>query len=376
MSEIAIKRPSPEPAPRIGTARAIIDCDVHHYVASIHTLLPYLSLRWQRYVEESGFQGPAISPYPKGSPGAARIDALPPGGGPAGSDLPLFRAQLLDAWDIEVAILNCLYNFWSVQNEDFALALARAVNDWTRAEWLEAEPRLRSSIVVPIQNAEMAASEIDRLAEHPGFVQVLLPVRSEAPYGRRRFRPIFAAATRHGLPVALHFGGTPGNPITACGWPSYYIEDHTAMSQAFQAQLVSLVCEGVFEEFPALRVVLLEGGFGWLPSLMWRLNKNWKGLRREVPWVWRLPSEIIREHVRVSTQPMEEPEDPRHFAMLLEMLGSDEILMFATDYPHWDFDAPDHAFPVRLPPPLERKIMSENARALYGLPGRSEETKR
>ena len=140
------------------------------------------------------------------------------------------------------------------------------------------------------------------------------------------------------------------------------------MSQAFQAQVVSLVCEGVFEEFPEpASVVLLEGGFGWLPSLMWRLNKNWKGLRREVPWVKRLPGETIREHFRLSTQPMEEPENPQHFLPLLEMLGGDHMLLFATDYPHWDFDAPDQAFPVRLPEELERKIYSENARAVYGL---------
>jgi predicted TIM-barrel fold metal-dependent hydrolase len=361
-----ISRTAVSPTRPAETTRAIIDCDVHHYIPSIRALLPYMPLRWQRYVEESGFQGPIGSPYPKGSPGAARIDAIPPNG-VAGSDLPFLREQLLDTWGIEVAILNCLYNLWAVQNEDFALALARAVNDWTLAEWLEKEPRLRASIVVPINNAELAAAEIDRLGDHPGFVQVLLPVRSEAPYGRRRFRPLFAAAARHDLPVGIHFGGTSGYPITACGWPSYYIEDHTAMSQAFQAQVVSMVCEGLFEEFPRLRVALLEGGFAWLPSLMWRLNKNWKGLRREVPWVQRLPSETIREHIRLTTQPMEEPEDPKHFLALLEMLGSDDLLMFATDYPHWDFDAPDQAFPVPLPPALERKIFIENARAVYRL---------
>jgi predicted TIM-barrel fold metal-dependent hydrolase len=100
---------------------------------------------------------------------------------------------------------------------------------------------------------------------------------------------------------------------------------------------------------------------------MWRLNKNWKGLRREVPWVQRLPSETIREHIRLTTQPMEEPEDPKHFLNLLEMLGSEDLLLFATDYPHWDFDAPDQAFPVPLPPALQRKIFSENAQAVYRL---------
>jgi predicted TIM-barrel fold metal-dependent hydrolase len=65
---------------------------------------------------------------------------------------------------------------------------------------------------------------------------------------------------------------------------------------------------------------------------------------------------------------MEEPENPKHFLSLLDMLGSDDMLLFATDYPHWDFDSPDQAFPVRLPADLERKIMSENARAVYRLP--------
>jgi predicted TIM-barrel fold metal-dependent hydrolase len=141
------------------------------------------------------------------------------------------------------------------------------------------------------------------------------------------------------------------------------------MSQAFEAQVISLVCEGVFDEFPDLRVVMIEGGFAWLPALMWRLNKNWKGLRREVPWLKRLPSEYIREHMRFTTQPMEEPENPKHFHALLDMIGSDDMLLFATDYPHWDFDAPDSAFPVRLAPELEKKILSENARAFYRLPG-------
>ena len=139
------------------------------------------------------------------------------------------------------------------------------------------------------------------------------------------------------------------------------------MPQSFQAQVISLVCEGVFEAFPRLKIVLIEGGFAWLPSLMWRLDMSWQRLKAEAPHLRRLPSEYIRDHFWFTTQPMEEPPVRGHFRRLLDQLDMNDRLMFATDYPHWDFDSPAHAVPEKLPPDLEAKIMAGNARALYRL---------
>jgi predicted TIM-barrel fold metal-dependent hydrolase len=350
-----------------GRVDSVIDCDVHNNVSSIEVLYPYLSDRWHDYVIEHGVTSLEPNYYPTGAPLSARPGTKPPAGGPAGSDLGLLREQLLEPWGIRYAVLNCLYGVQLIHNEDWALAMARAVNDWQIAEWLEKDSRLRASIVVPTQNPEMAAQEIDRIGDHSGFVQVLMLARSEMTLGRRHYWPIYEAAERHGLPVGVHAGGSPGNPITPVGWPSHYIEDYASLAQAFQSQLVSLVSEGVFAKFPKLRVVLIESGFTWLPSLMWRLDKNWKGLRREVPWVDRLPSEIIHEHVRLTIQPVDEPDDPKYLLQTIEQLGSDELLLFSTDYPHWHFDDQRDALPVELSADLERKIFVENARALYGL---------
>lgn len=139
------------------------------------------------------------------------------------------------------------------------------------------------------------------------------------------------------------------------------------MVQAFESQVISLVCEGTFVKFPELRIVLIEGGFAWLPALMWRLDKNYRGLRDEVPWLKKLPSEYIIEHFRATTQPMEEPPNVHYLLQILDMIGSDDFLMFATDYPHWDFDAPNQAIPSVITGKLRERIMWKNAATLYQL---------
>lgn len=153
----------------------MIDCDIHNALPSVQALLPYLPAWWQDYVTESGFTAPDARSYPVGAPILARPDARLAGGAPAGSDLTLLREDVFTTWGADYGILNCVYGISSLHNEDFAAALASALNDCQLAEWLQHEPRLRASLVVPSQNPPLAAAEIDRLGTHPSFVQVLLP---------------------------------------------------------------------------------------------------------------------------------------------------------------------------------------------------------
>ncbi|ALS22968.1 MULTISPECIES: amidohydrolase family protein [Paenibacillus] len=357
--------------PKRKTGARFIDCDIHNEVPSNEVLKQYLPLRWRNYMDMVGLRSyhgfTNNIPYPKGNPGGTRTDSWPPNGQIPGSDLNFMREQLLDPLNLECGILNCLYRVGEQLNDEYGAALARAVNDWQIAEWLDKEPRLRASIVIPYENAELSVEEINRVAGHPGFVQVLIMPRTREPMGRRKYWKIYEVAESHGLPIAVHFGGLGGNATTSSGFPSYYIEDHTNMAQAFQCQVISMVCEGVFERFPNLRTVMLEGGFAWVPSLMWRLDKHWKRLREEVPFLTRKPSEYIRGHMRFTTQPMEEPPVSEYLLQVIRHLGSDEMLMFATDYPHWDYDAPDLTFPPKFPEALKQKIFYDNARSFYRL---------
>ncbi|MCZ6635213.1 MAG: amidohydrolase family protein [bacterium] len=343
----------------------VIDCDIHNTVPNTKALYPYLSDYWQDQLEQTGFGGASTNAYPASARTSIRPDAKPDTG-PPGSNLDLLREHTLDAWNAELGILTCNYAVDSIPNPDAALALAQAVNDWQIAEWLDKEPRLRASLVVPPQFPDLAIQEINRLGNHPGFVQIFLPVRSPQPYGNRNFHPLFAAAVTHNLALALHFGGNPGNPPTPSGWSTFYIEEYTGMASVFQSQLLSLISGGAFNQFPDLRVVLLESGCTWLPSLMWRFDKDWKGIRREMPWLKQPPTEYIHKHIRLTIQPFDAPANIDQLSENLEQMGSDNLLLFATDYPHMHFHAPEDALPKGLPDSLIPKIMHENARAFYG----------
>lgn len=352
---------------------SLIDTDVHQAVRSSKDLLPYMPEVFRsRGINMGGGTG-LHTPV-----GVMRRDAVPKGGGPAGSCPDTMREQLLDAYGVDYAILtgSGILGCGTLPDYDYAAALARAHNDWVIDHWLPADPRFYAAIVVAPQDPEQAAAEIRRLGEHPRFVEVLMTSATRIPYGQRFYHPIYAAAEEMGLPVAIHPGkeGTGiANPPTGAGYPSTYLEWHTNLSANYMAQVTSLVCEGVFEKFPNLKFVCVEGGLSWIPHLMWRLDKNWKALRSLVPWLKRLPSEYIIDHVRFTTQPIEEPEKPEHLVEIFEMMHADKIVMYSSDYPHWDFDSPTAGLP-KLPEPMRSNIMWRNAQQLYGLPDKPVQT--
>jgi len=348
---------------------AIADCDVHVVPADMKKeLFPFLEKRWQDYMASYGsrprqpyLSGPA---YPKGQPDAARRDAYPPTGGKPGSSLEFMREHHLDPLNIQFATLNPLRTGQGMQNLEFGGALCRAMNDWQVAEWTSKEPRVKGSVVVPYEDTDIAVKEIEARAGDPNFCQVLLLSRSAEPFGQKRYWKMFEAAAANGFPVGIHAFGYGGVPVTSGGWPSYYLEEMIGHAQAQQAVLMSMTMEGVFARIPELKVVLIEAGFAWLPSLLWRMDKLWQTMGDEVPHLTRKPSEYVREQVWLTTQPMEEPEFKPHLLDTIGWIGWDRLL-FATDYPHWDFDHPELAMPIRVGEEQKQKFFLQNALDLY-----------
>jgi predicted TIM-barrel fold metal-dependent hydrolase len=343
----------------------LVDCDVHPTLRSHDALKPYLAQRWHAEYEQ--FPGRESRGTLAGArPGRSfnRDDAVPPGGGPPGSDYDFLREQLLDRWQVDRAILSLQGHHQWVQYGEISAAWTRAANDWLVEQWLDRDDRFFCSIVVPTDDGAIAAAEVARAAAADArFVQVFMPVTTAAPLGHSRFWPLFEVAESLDLPIALHPGGF-GGQITGVGFPSYFAEFHNSIAYAYWPHVVTLIHSGAFARFPRLKIVLVEGGIAWMPPLMWRLDRLFQTTPSLAPRLEELPSATIRRHFWFTTQPMEEPEQPRYLEDVLDALGMDDHIMFSSDYPHWDFDAPDRAL-AHLEPDLQARIFATNANALY-----------
>ena len=350
----------------------VVDCDLHHTWASRRDLLPYFDEGWREFAT-SGDENFLLPYTAKGRfPNPIdryREDAYP-AEGPPGSDFETLVAYL-DAEGTSAAILAHEEGRFvdTNPNPHYAAAFAAAANDWTVAEWLPRDPRFYGSIVVSNQLPERAAEEIARMTREPRMKQVLMADNGIGKhFGHPLFDPIHRAAAGAGLPIAIHAptaGGTTPAPA-AQGTINYFLEYYTLLPETFMSHLTSFITNGVFDRYPALKVVLLESGSTWIAPFLWRLDANYKGLRREIPWTERMPSEYFRTNVRVSVNPLEAGADHAAWARLLEAIDGPETLVYGSGYPQWDSVTVEEATEL-VPEGWLAGVLADNAAALYGL---------
>ena len=300
--------------------------------------------------------------HPRGH--LVRTDSTAPDGSAGGSDPQFTSKQLLDSWSIDIALLINIESGTlaaGLAGPDDAVTLSRAVNDFFLSEWTPSDARYRYAMVIPTENPPAAAAEIDRVGANPAVAAVFMPLQNSL-MGSRQYDPIYRAAAKQSLPIVVHPTGMDFRYYSGpapIGLPESYVERYINTSQIPAANLTNLIFTGAFERFPELRVIFIEYGFSWLLPLMWRMDKAWRGLRIETPWVRKSPSDYVHGHVRLSTQPIDEPVDDRHIGALIDMMG-DDLLLFASDYPHWDNDDPRRTLTL-LPADTRRRVFGLNA---------------
>ncbi|MET7402063.1 amidohydrolase family protein [Dactylosporangium sp. NPDC005572] len=302
---------------------------------------------------------------------AMRTDTFPDDGNFAGSDPALTFRQLILEAGCDIAILGPLTGGGG-QTDEEQHVLAVATNDWQDKCWLDSEnnwhKRYRGSIVAAIEMPEDGAREIERWAGHPYMSQVLISSEPRPSWGHPKYDPIWAAATRHNIPVACHLGRGQHNelPMSPVGFMTYNHDLMVTYSMLAANQVSSLIFDGVFDRFPTLQIVLIEHAFTWILPLMWRMDAIYKA-RGPENGLKRRPSEYVKDHIWFTTQPLDYPENKIELTNALEWMEADKILLFSSDYPHWTFDDPQWVS-KHMPEQWREKIMFQNAIDLFRLP--------
>jgi uncharacterized protein len=352
-------------------SQGIIDCDIHPTANDVTVVLPYVPQQWKRRFEDTRLvtaaRSPERWPYPGGNP--LRQDTIPPDGGLPASDPGFAREELLDPFGIVSALMlpaqPSAVNSWT--DVDAATVFVAAMNEYFLEHWYGFDDRYKLAVTIAPQDPVAAAAAIRGYADRPGVVAVFMPLIDKL-LGSKHFHPIYAAAEETGLPIVLHPTGAEGaHPLAMAfaGTPRSFGERIALLPQLAHSNLVSLIFEGTFERFPQLSVAFIEFGFSWVPPALWRIDANWENFRYSVPWVKRPPVEYVLEHVRFTTQPLDEPSNFRDLWALMDMLQADRTLMFSSDYPHYDNDDPSRTMRL-VPEHLRSRVCFENAHAFFG----------
>jgi predicted TIM-barrel fold metal-dependent hydrolase len=348
----------------------VVDADVHAHETPA-ALAPYCDLPWRRSLEhQSGIPARYLD-IPGFAPGL-KLDPPFPGG----LNLRTTRtaAQMVEelaAISVDIGILfpDNLLTMALLPNEAYAAALGRAYNRWLVEEWLH-EPSLFGALLAAPQDPADAAREIARYAGNRKVAAVYLPTSAVYPlWGHRKYDPIFAAAQEAGLPVMLHSVSAvaPVFPFNIEQFDTALARHTVSHCFAMMANMIDMITTGVPVRFPKLKIGFTEAGVSWVPFMMWRLDKEYNESRRDVPFLEDKPSTYIKR-MYFATQPVEEPENGKDLVAMMQLFDGENQVVFASDWPHHDFDHPRQVFDMPLSAEAKRKVMGENALRLFGIP--------
>jgi predicted TIM-barrel fold metal-dependent hydrolase len=243
--------------------------------------------------------------------------------------------------DCIVLLPNSMLSINHISNRGRALSLCQGYIEHMLEKVVNPATGIFTTLCVSPHDPRKAAAMIERYSKYPGVCSICLMTDGPLPfpYGDAYHDPIYSAAIDCGLPILMHsgFGGADGDS-SGLGLQSY-AENHVAFVINHEIQLTSVVMQGVRERFPNLRLIWEEAGVFWIPGLMFRLDTEYARRRSDHTILRKPPSEYIKDYY-FGTQPLDEVSDKKYLRYLFEMIDGERTLMYASDWPHQDFDHP------------------------------------
>jgi len=242
---------------------------------------------------------------------------------------------------------------------------------WAYARWLTeqimpAEPSIKTMICLPFNDPDASLRMVKTFGDRPGVLGFVVGSTFHHPVHSKRFLPIYAEIEALGKPMAFH---------SAYNWHDRLTEQFNKFLSAHGigrtlyniVHLTNWTINGIPERFPGLKAVWIESGVTFLPFLMQRLDAEYMMRTSEAPLLKKLPSEYMQEYF-YTAQPLENTVHTDALAMTFDMIHAETQLMYASDYPHWDFDVPSVIYDLPfLTEQARRNILGENALNLFGL---------
>ena len=296
---------------------------------------------------------------------------------PAAATDPRARIAQLDREGVAATVLYPSLGLqWPAETTDAAYVHANLVayDRWLEDFCADSNGRLIAVAHLALGDPHDAAKELRRAVANGARGGVLLPYTHDGkPHGHPDHDPLFAAACDLGVPLGIHTGI---DPVTrdlyrrydGLTWPDAIPQGiwflQLMFSQAVQQAFSTFFLHGTFDRFPALKLVVLEAGAGWLGFWMDRMDAMFAGALRLTMPLRDLPSTYVRRNVWISADP-----DERALAAIVPYVGADRFV-WASDYPHSDHTGGyiEHVLAMaRLLPDesARRALVGANAAALY-----------
>jgi predicted TIM-barrel fold metal-dependent hydrolase len=245
--------------------------------------------------------------------------------------------------------------------------LASAYARWITERILAPEPRILTMLYLPFNDPHACCQLIEKYAGTPGVVGFMITSVRYRPIHDRQYLKLYAMIEETGLVLgfhtAFHFYERSLEQLNrfisvhSLGFPHYHM-----------VQMTNWVINGMPERFPRLKVLFVEGGLAFVPFLMERLDHEYRMRTSEAPLLKRLPSDYMREFYYTS-QPLESYYNLEYLEMTFKMIHAPTQLLYASDWPHWDFDLPSRIFDLPfLDEPTKRQILGGNAARIFKLP--------
>ena len=273
----------------------------------------------------------------------------------------------LEGVDVNLLLPSGWFGTWTMADPTIELALYRAYHRWM-ADYCSAYPdRLTGVILVSGRNVRESLAEVQRCAREPWALSLFCYAPHGMPLDHPDLEPYWAVAQHHDLSVVLHTFTVmpPYAPGGLDTWENLWLQRAAAHPWCGMRNMAALIGAGVLDRYPNLRLGVLEAGHGWLPFWAKRLDEHAQSVARALPSLKLRPSDYITSGRFFQT--IEMSEGVELTKAVIQLLGED-ILMYASDYPHgesWFPKSVDTVMAWDLPASQKRKLFWDNALRFY-----------